>query len=276
MGYVLAATKAEAIALHDADITTYTREMLVRLIYPIANPKFSFEFCKGFYTRISDNKLNGRVCRLLVNPMIHSLKKLVGDNPYLQFMGEFKYAIAGEFAFRRDVLNDLRIPSDWGLEVGILSEMHRNYSANRICQVDIADVYDHKHQDLSAEDAESGLSKMSIDICKALFRKLAAQGVTFSTENFRALKATYFRTALDYVDAYHHDSIINGLTYDIHKEEKSVELFAENIMLAGEVFLEKPMEAPFIPCWNRVTSAVPDIMEKLTDAVERDYAHYTK
>ena len=53
-----------------------------------------------------------------------------------------------------DVLNDIRIPSDWGLEIGVLSEMHRNYSLNRLCQVDIADSYDHKHQDLSPNNDE--------------------------------------------------------------------------------------------------------------------------
>ena len=52
-------------------------------------------------------------------------------------MDSFRYALAGEFSFRRDVLTDLRIPSDWGLEIGVLSEMHRNYAHNRLCQVDI-------------------------------------------------------------------------------------------------------------------------------------------
>ena len=38
---------------------------------------------------------------------------------------------------------------------------------------------------------------MSIDISKALFRKLATDGVTFSQEGFRTIKATYLRVALD-------------------------------------------------------------------------------
>ncbi|NNC54598.1 MAG: glycosyl transferase, partial [Pseudomonadales bacterium] len=274
MGYVLAATNAEAIALHDCDIVTYDRSLLARLMYPVANPQFNYEFCKGFYARIAGGKLNGRVCRLLVSPLIAALKRAFGDNEYLQYMDSFRYALAGEFSFRRDVLNDIRIPSDWGLEIGVLSEMHRNYSNNRICQVDIADVYDHKHQSMSAGDDSGGLSKMSIDISKALFRKLATQGTTFSTESFRTLKATYFRTALDYVDAYHNEAIINGLNFDIHEEEKAVELFAENIMKAGEIYLERPMETPFIPSWNRVRSAVPDVLPRLAAAVKQDMQKY--
>jgi len=275
MGYVLAATKAEAVALHDCDITTYKRDMLARLIYPVANPKFNYEFCKGFYARVANGQFNGRVSRLLVSPLLNALKKICGEREYLQYMDSFRYSLAGEFSFRRDVLNDIRIPSDWGLEIGVLSEMHRNYSLNRLCQVDIADTYDHKHQDLSSNDDQGGLSKMSIDISKALFRKLATQGVTFNAESFRTLKATYFRMALDFADAYHNDAAMNNLSFDIHKEEQAIEMFAENIMKAGEAYLDRPMETPFIPCWNRVRSAFPDIFTEISEAVESDRIKYS-
>ena len=198
----------------------------------------------------------------------------MGHNEYLEYMDSFRYPLAGEFSFRRDVLNDIRIPSDWGLEIGVLSEMQRNYSHNRLCQADIAKTYDHKHQDLSANNDQGGLSKMSIDITKALIRKLATQGETFSTETFRSLKATYYRIALDFIETYNNDAIMNGLKLDIHSEEKAVELFASNIMKAGESFLDNPMETPFIPSWNRVVSAMPDVLEQLKDAVEQDYLEF--
>ncbi|WP_116367434.1 glycosyl transferase [Parahaliea mediterranea] len=274
MGYTLASQRAESVALHDCDILTYDRALLARLIYPVAHPQFNYEFCKGFYARVADGKINGRVSRLLVTPLLRALKKTLGDMEFIEYMDSFRYPLAGEFSFRRDVLIDIRIPSDWGLEIGVLSEMYRNYANNRLCQADIADVYDHKHQDLSAEDASQGLSKMSTDIAKALFRKLATRGVTFNTETFRSLKATYYRIALDFVETYHNDAVMNGLTLDIHNEEKAVELFAENIMKAGEAFLARPMERPFIPSWSRVESAIPDILERLLDAVEQDNSDY--
>tara|TARA_B100001109_G_scaffold94721_1_gene76928 strand:- start:9166 stop:10377 length:1212 start_codon:yes stop_codon:yes gene_type:complete len=271
-GYVLASGRAEAVALHDCDIVTYDRGLLARLIYPVANPAFNYEFAKGYYSRIADGKLNGRVSRLLVTPLIRALKKVYGSLDYLEYLDSFRYPLSGEFSMRADVLNDIRIPSDWGLEIGVLSEMKRNYSTNRLCQVDITDVYDHKHQPLSEEDATRGLSKMSTDICKAIFRKLATQGEVFTTETFRSIKATYFRIALDFIETYFNDARMNGLTVDRHSEEKAVELFAENIMNAGEHFLANPMETPFIPSWNRVTSAMPDILDRLYEAVEEDNA----
>jgi glucosyl-3-phosphoglycerate synthase len=275
MGYVLASGQAESIALHDCDILTYHRELLARLIYPVANPMFNYEFCKGFYARVANHQINGRVSRLLVTPLLRALKHVFGESPYLNYMDSFRYILAGEFSFRRDVLNDIRIPSDWGLEIGVLSEMHRNYANNRLCQVDIADVYDHKHQDLSMEDRRAGLSRMSIDISKALFRKLATQGAVFTQESFRTIKATYYRFALDFVETYRNDAIMNGLKFDIHGEEVAVEVFAANIIEAGRMFLEQPMETPFIPSWNRVVSAVPDIYERLIDAVEKDHAEFS-
>ncbi|MBA6391004.1 glycosyl transferase [Colwellia sp. BRX10-3] len=270
MGYILSSGRAESIALHDCDILTYEKELLDRLLYPVANPLFNYEFAKGFYARVAGKKINGRVSRLLVTPLIKALKKTVGHCDYLEYMDSFLYPLAGEFSFRRDVLSDIRIPSDWGLEIGVLSEMYRNYSPNRLCQVDIAATYDHKHQDLSLDNTAGGLSKMSIDISKAFIRKLATQGETFSAEKFRTLKATYYRIALDYVETYRNDAMMNGLELDIHSEEKAVEMFAQNILTAGNTFLENPMETPFIPSWNRVVSAIPDILSQLKEAVELD------
>jgi glucosyl-3-phosphoglycerate synthase len=270
IGFAHARGKAEAVALHDCDILTYDRGLLARLFYPIANPNYQFEFCKGFYARVADGKMNGRVSRLLVAPLLLAMERVLGSSDYLSFMKSFRYPLAGEFSFRRSLIPELRIPSDWGLEVGILSEMQRNQASNRICQVDIADNYDHKHQDLSETDRSAGLSRMSIDISKVLIRKLATKGYVFGPETFRTIKATYFRMALDMVHFYQTDAELNGLAYDIDTEERVVELFAENIMRAGDDFSYSPMETPFIPSWTRVFSAMPDIGYRLRRAVEAD------
>lgn len=270
LGYILSSGIAESVALHDCDIVTYDRELLARLIYPVANPNFNYEFCKGFYSRVADGKINGRVCRLLVTPLLRTLKKVCGDSDYLNYMDSFRYALAGEFSFRRDVITDIRIPSDWGLEIGVLSEMHRNYAHNRLCQVDIAHTYDHKHQKVSFDDDSAGLSKMSIDIAKSIYRKLATQGVVLSHETFRTIKATYFRIALDFVETYRNDALINGLSLDVHSEEQAVELFANNLFKAGKIFLDDSQETPFIPSWSRVSSALPTLHKEMYQAVEED------
>ena len=270
LGMCIARDSARSVALHDCDIKTYDRRMLAKLFYPVVNPTFNFEFCKGYYPRIAENKMNGRVARLLVFPLLTALEKTIGKSDYLEFMKSFKYPLAGEFSFRRNVLPELRISSDWGIEVGILSEMQRSFSPQNICQVDLADKYDHKHQILSIDDETKGLSRMSIDIIKTFIKKLATQGNTFSREKFRSLKATYYRSALDLIDIYRSDAAMNGLELDSHTEEKAVELFAINIMKAGEAFIQNPMDTPFIPTWSRVKSAIPDFLGRLEKVVNDD------
>ncbi len=269
-GYALALEEPEAIALHDCDILTYDRGLPARLFYPVANPTFGFEFCKGYYPRINGDKLSGRLTRLFVTPLLRALAKVVGPMDYLSFMDSFRYPLSGEFSLSRDFIQTLRIPGDWGLEVGVLSEVYRTLSRHQVCQVDIADQYDHKHQSLSHDEADSGLNRMSVEIAKSLFRKLATEGVSLSMEGIRTIKASYYRIALDCVEQYSYDARLNGLRFDRHAEEGSVEIFAQSIMNAGESFLANPMEMPFIANWNRVLSAIPDVGEQMLAAVAAD------
>jgi glucosyl-3-phosphoglycerate synthase len=274
IGYLIGCQDSAVMAIHDCDILTYTQEMLARLIYPVANPTFPYQMAKGYYARVGADKLNGRVTRLLVSPLLIALKRVVGDRDYIDYLRSFRYPLSGEFAMRTDILPDLRIPSDWGLEIGVLSEAWRNLAPQAVCQVEIADAYDHKHQSLSPQDANTGLNRMSVDICKALFRKLAADGTVFTPNVFRTLKATYYRNALDLLEAYYTDAQMNGLKVDRHSEEASIELFADSIMRAGQTFLDNPHETPFIPTWNRIHAADPDFLHDLHQAAAEDGKDY--
>jgi glucosyl-3-phosphoglycerate synthase len=266
-GYVLASRQAEVIALHDCDIVTYSRELLARLVYPVVNPNLGFEFCKGFYARYAD-RLYGRVTRLLMTPLVRTLN-LTLDNPLLGYLDSFRYPLAGEFSMSADLARVNRIPSDWGLEIGMLAEVYRNTALKRICQSELCEVYDHKHQILET-DPEKGILKMCIDISKNIFRTLASEGVVIAEEHLKTILSRYQRLAEDIIDRYHADACINGLTFDRHAEESAVELFVKGIRTAGEHFLADPFGIPLIPNWNRVTSALPDFLDELMAAVEAD------
>lgn len=275
MGYLLACADSAVMALHDCDIVTYSSEMLSRLVYPVANPNFSYQMAKGYYPRVAGGSLGGRVTRNLVTPLLLSLDRVIGHRDYLEYLRSFRYPLSGELAMRTTNLSDLRIPWDWGLEIGVLSEAWRNLGPRSVCQVDIADNYDHKHQELSPTDAQAGLNRMSLDICKAIFRKLAADGTVFSPNVFRSLKATYYRTALDLLEQYSADAAMNGLSFDRHAEETSIQMFADNIIGAGQLFLETPQEVPFIPNWSLVHSAGSSVLTDLRAAVAADLADHT-
>ncbi|MDH5768597.1 MAG: glycosyl transferase [Nitrospirota bacterium] len=268
-GYILSQQVFHEIALHDCDILTYSRDMLARLCYPVTNPNLDYDFCKGFYSRVTD-RLHGRMTRLLVTPLIRSLQKIFGYLPILVFFDSFRYPLAGEFSMDVDLARVNRIPGDWGLEVGVLAEVYRNTSPRRVCQVDIAENYEHKHQELSPEDATKGLHKMCVDICKSIFRTLASEGIVFSEGLFKTLVATYVRTAQDMLKRYDDDAAVNSLFFDRHEESLAVETFTNGIKQAAEMITDDPLGVPLIASWDRVTSAIPDILNMIKEAVEED------
>ncbi|HMS82033.1 MAG TPA: glycosyl transferase [Nitrospira sp.] len=270
-GYVLARGQSQVIALHDCDIVSYDRQYLARLCYPIANPNLAYEFCKGYYSRVTD-RMHGRVTRLFITPLIRSLQMLVGPHPLLSFLDSFRYPLAGEFAMVRDLAWINRIPGDWGLEVGMLAEVYRNCALRRICQADIADAYEHKHQILSTHNPDAGLLKMCVDITKSLFRNLASEGLVLSESTLKTLRATYLQAAQEAISRYENDAAINSLRFDRHEERRAVEVFLRGMTLATDSFLEDPLGVPMISNWSRVAHAVPDIFHRLMDAVEQDHA----
>lgn len=268
-GYVIAEGGSEVIALHDCDIVTYSRELLARLVYPVVSTQLDFEFCKGYYSRVT-TRMHGRVTRLFVTPLIRALIRMAGPRPILQYYDSFRYPLAGEFSMMTNLARLNRIPADWGLEVGVLAEIYRNCSPKRICQVELCDNYEHKHQILSPGDSSTGLNKMAIDIARSLLSTLSSEGVVFGHGFFGALCATYRRMAQDLTVNYHGDAILNGLEYDRHEEGTAVEVFTHAIRLAGEMTETDPRGVQHIPNWNRVFAAVPDFDQQLLEAIRLD------
>jgi glucosyl-3-phosphoglycerate synthase len=268
-GAVLASDRARVIAIHDCDIRDYDRELVARLAYPIANRNMNYEFAKGYYARVSD-RLYGRVTRLFMTPILRAMKAVLGPNPLLEYLDSFRFPLSGECAMTTDLARSIRIPSDWGLEIGMLTEVYRNSSLKRICQVELADNYDHKHRELSSLDGTRGLHRMVADIGASLIRNLASYGVEFDAGFLNTLSNAYVRTAQDAVARYSDVAALNGLAFDRHEEEIAVETFSSALRAAGLTFVRDPMGAPQIPNWNRVTSALPEFLPALREAIEAD------
>lgn len=268
-GYLLADPRLKAFVLHDCDIVNYDRTMLARLCLPLAHPSLDFEFCKAFYARTTD-QMHGRVVRLLVKPLLQALISILGYERFLVYLDSFRYPLAGEFGVTSNLARSNRIPSDWGLEVGTLAEVYRNTSIKRVCQVDLCQQYEHKHQSLSLNDPSQGLMKMANDILMTIFRTLASMGTVLQAGHFVTLHSAFLRSAQDCVRQYHADSILNGLQYDRHEEEMAVEGFAQQIIVAGELFQRDPSGGEAIPNWTRVLAAFPDFPDQLRQAVEAD------
>lgn len=272
-GFLLADTRLKAFVLQDGDIENYDNDMLVRLALPMAHPGMDFHFCKAFYARCT-TKMHGRVVRLLVAPLVRALISVMGNDPYLVFLRSFRYPLAGEFAVTSHLARSNRIPCDWGLEVGTLAEVFRNTAPKRVAQVDIARLYDHKHQPLSLEDKSGGLMKMASDILANIVRTLASRGMVFSKGHFITIRSAYLRLAQDAIRQYHADSLMNDLGYDRHNEEQAVEGFAELITEVGEAVHNDPSGLPALPTWTRVVTALPDFPRQLREICDADMAEF--
>jgi len=269
IGYGLTDQDSYAFALHDCDIVNYSREIPARLFYPIIHPALDFEFNKGFYSRVTD-KLHGRATRLLYSPLIHSLVKVFGNSRYLDYMESFRYALSGEFAFIRSLGRGIAISPTWGLEVSTLSEVYKNTSNRRICQTEIMETYEHKHQDLGSQDSGGGIYKMANDIVKTIFRVMAQEGVVFAQSAFKTLQATYYQESRFEISKYNALSKLNHLDYDREKEILAVETFEHAIEEASSEYYQDPMGVPALSPWITVRSVLPEFSNKFAEYVRLD------
>lgn len=260
----IASLELYAIAVHDSDIASYSEMLPTKLLYSAVEPKMDFFFSKGYYARLDlqSKKIYGRVWRLFVSPLLEALqKKLDYRSSFIRYLQSFKYPLSGEIAIYSDVALNLRIPGDWGLEIGMLAEIYRTISVKRICDVDLG-FYEHNHKEMSQE----ALLKTAEDCLITLLRTLTeVEGINVSEAFLLSLQVIYRRFAQDKIRQYYGDSLCNSLEYDRHEEETNVDLLSDVIMRAGKKYLENPTSAQ-LPDWLRVISAMPDARERLAKA----------
>jgi glucosyl-3-phosphoglycerate synthase len=237
---------AESIGLIDADIRTFKRIQLDRLFYPVV--VLDYDFSKAYYARISEGgELYGRVKRLLLDPLLLSLKRKFTETReermlrLIDFLLTFNYQLSGEVAFHVDLLKKMRFATNWGVEIFTLIEVYRKASSP--AQVMFSDEpFDHKHQDVSIEDQAKGLNRMAIDIVTTLMNALIIEeGLDISDTFFRDLAITYQAVAEDQIKKHSDDASFSNLKHDRDAEEHLVKnVFHQSILQAGEV-----LTAPF-------------------------------
>jgi glucosyl-3-phosphoglycerate synthase len=241
------AAKSEYVVVHDADTKTYDESHVPKLLFPLAR---GMAFSKGYYARVENDRLYGRLFRLLYRPMIEALSH-GNDAAVLDFLGSFRYALAGEFAVTGRVARKLRIQRGWGLEVGTLGETFRLVGSEGVAQVDLG-VHEHDHRSVSGP---SGLSEMSQQVTTALLRAVEENGVDPA---YKTLEKRYRAAAERLVDAYALDSAFNDLEYDRSGERAQIETYADAI--------EPPGSDTRLPAWE----TAPVASGAVVDAVRND------
>jgi len=269
-GIGVATRKSEVVALFDADIRTFSPLYPSKMMLPLLDESYGISYVKAFYSRLSleTNELQGRATRLFVGPLLSSLEQLVGNGPFLQYLQSFRYPLAGEFAFTKDLAMNLRIPCDWGLEIGLLSEVYRNVRTSKIAQVDLG-LFDHKHKTIGSSSKE-GLQRMCTEILSSILRGLMEhQAQTLTNTKLSTLEVLYKRVGEDRVKQFGLDSAINQIPYNRHEEELSVQKFAKLLRPATENFLASPATQQ-LPSWSRVLSCENMLQEDLALSGSKD------
>ncbi|WP_255170201.1 glycosyl transferase family 2 [Natrononativus amylolyticus] len=232
-----AAADFEHVVVHDADARSYEAGHVSRLLAPLT---MGFDFSKGYYARVEDGRLYGRLCRLLYEPLLEALADAHGE-PVVDYLGAFRYALAGEFALTADLARRLRPPRAWGLEVATLGDAFEHAGFAGTAQVDLG-RHEHDHR---AVDGETGLEGMSREVAAALFRVLESRGVE---PDYDGLRRRYRATGDRFVDRFAADAAFNGLAYDAAGEREQIGRYAGAISPPGEdTRLPAWLEAPFDP-----------------------------
>lgn len=231
------ALRSEHVVVHDADATTYSRRHVPRLLFPLAH---GHAFSKGYYARVENGRLYGRLFRLFYRPLVRALSA-AHDAAVLDYLGAFRYALAGEFAATREVASSLRVQRGWGLEVGTLGDAFEVAGFDDAAQVDLG-RHEHDHRAVSGP---SGLSTMSREVGAALFRVVEAGGVD---PDYATLPDRYREAATRLVEQYATDAAFNDLAFDAAAEREQVAAYADAVAPPGEdVRLPAWRDAPVSP-----------------------------
>ena len=251
LGLGVAASRAEYVAVHDADATTYSRNHVPRLLFPLSR---GYAFAKGYYARVEDGRLFGRLTRLFVAPLIRALETR-HHHPFVRYLAAFRYPLAGEFALTADLARRVRLQRRWGLEIGLLGEAFGAVGTRHSAQVDLG-FHRHDHHPVTGDH---GLSTMAREVGAALFRALEDHGVDV---DHAALSAAYREAADSLLEQYAADAGFNGLTYDADAEREQSRTYAHGI--------RPPGPDTRLPAWTDTTLSPSAVVDAATGTIRTD------
>ncbi|WP_243707687.1 glucosyl-3-phosphoglycerate synthase [Micromonospora sp. KC606] len=161
----LAAAEGDIVAFVDADLREFRPHFVTGLLGPLLTDP-SVEFVKGFYHRplVSAHSVEpdggGRVTELMARPLL---------NLFWPELAGFVQPLAGEYAGRREVLEQVPFVSGYGVETALLIDLLELVGLDALAQVDLGERR-HRHQDTAA------LGRMSAQIMQTAWSRLQRRG----------------------------------------------------------------------------------------------------
>jgi glucosyl-3-phosphoglycerate synthase len=125
----LGAAKGEVLAFCDADLQAFDPQFVVGVLGPLLTDD-SVAFVKGFYRRPLNGVVGegGRVTELVARPVLNLLF------PHLSTVAQ---PLAGEFAARRSVLEQVPFVQGYGVDLALLVDVSARCGVEAVAQVDL-------------------------------------------------------------------------------------------------------------------------------------------
>ena len=161
----LAAAGGDVVAFIDADLREFRPHFVTGLLGPLLTDP-SVDFVKGFYHRPLVGTAGvepdggGRVTELMARPLL---------NLFWPELAGFVQPLAGEYAGRREVLEQVPFVSGYGVETAMLIDLLELVGLDALAQVDLGERK-HRHQDTAA------LGRMSAQILLTVWTRLQRRG----------------------------------------------------------------------------------------------------
>jgi glucosyl-3-phosphoglycerate synthase len=161
----LAATTGDLLVFVDSDLRDFTPHFVTGLLGPLLTDP-SVQLVKATYDRALTHGESvvpaggGRVTELVARPMI---------NLHWPELAGFVQPLSGEYAARRELLEQLPFPTGYGVEIGILVDALRLVGLPALAQVDLS-RRKHRNQDIGK------LGRMSSEILQVAYERLRREG----------------------------------------------------------------------------------------------------
>jgi glucosyl-3-phosphoglycerate synthase len=142
----LAISSGDFVVWCDGDVTSFRPDWVSHLLAPLLDDD-SVALVKARYERPTHAGGGGRTTELVARPLL---------SLYVPELTGLHQPLSGEFAGRRDVLEELPFVEGWGVEIAMLVDVAQRYGAASIAQVDLG-VRRHRHRslhELSVQAAE--------------------------------------------------------------------------------------------------------------------------
>lgn len=209
----LASSMGDIVVYVDGDLREFTPDYIVGLVGPLLEDP-SIAYVKGFYHRPLVEGSNvqpdggGRVTELVARPLL---------NMHWPELAGFVQPLAGEYAGRRSVLEQIPFIAHYGVEIGHLIDLLELVGLDALAQVDLGHRR-HRHQSLQS------LGQMSSQILLTVHDRLVRYGRMIPAEEPSTSLAQFQRGSSD--DAIDREVILTRLSLEHRPPLRSLRPFA--------------------------------------------------